>query len=158
MNLLSLAGSPPLPGWLRRVLASHAPPPPLPLVLLETPDPEPADEGLLARRLFIEHADRYVAELDAEGCLPLDIRITVMRQTVIVEAQRRSTRLRSGNVVHVARRAELSRRRQLALPQPIALEDHEAVLENGTLTLTLRKETKAPLWAKPLPVQSRSRG
>lgn len=116
----------------------------------------PAVPELLARRRFVDAGDCYLAELDAAGCTPSDVSILVTRQAVIIEARRRTVRRLEGNVIRLEATVPVARRRQLALPDPIGLDAHEAVLDDGVLRLRLIKEVM-PSWAKALPVRRPSR-
>lgn len=112
-----------------------------------------AATGLTPPADVLEATNEYRVVLDLPGVDPASIKITVEKDTLQVQAERKLAALAAGEELHRSERAFGAFGRSFTLPTSVDAARVEARYEAGVLTVTLPKREEAKARAIPVTVR-----
>jgi HSP20 family protein len=89
-----------------------------------------------------EKDEEIVVEIELPGVLEKDIRITLHGTRIEVKGKKRESRISGGMRFHRLEREYGTFRRMILIPAAVVPERTSAALENGILTIVLRKSPR----------------
>ena len=91
-----------------------------------------------------ETPEAYVIEAEIPGCKPEEVKVTLTGDTISIHGEKRSEEKRQDEQWHVWERSQGVFQRTFTFPTPVDDKSIEAEAQDGVLTITVKKSTKAP--------------
>jgi HSP20 family protein len=90
-----------------------------------------------------ENENEFVVKASLPGVKPEDVQITVLGETLTIQAQSKFEEEKQDERWHIRERRAGSFQRSISLPVPVDSDKAQAAFEHGVLTLSLPKSEQA---------------